>query len=43
MNSYLLELKDWIFVKGYAFLTFPKIISKNIGKNICKILRIVQG
>ena len=35
-NSF--EPQDWIFVKGYGFLTFAKNISKSIGKNISENL-----
>ena len=30
---------DWIFAKGYVFLSFAKNMGKNIGKNISKNLR----
>ena len=26
--------RDWIFVKGYVFLSFAKTISENNGRNI---------
>ena len=29
-----IEPKDWIYVKGYGFLSFPKNMGKNIGKNL---------
>ena len=36
MISYSIELKDQIFVKGYEFLSFAKIMNKNIARNISK-------
>ena len=33
-----IEPKDWIFVKGYGFLSVAKNMSKNIGKKISKKL-----
>ena len=36
MIHYLVQPKDWIFVKGYGFLFFPKSINKNIGEKINK-------
>ena len=30
--------RDWIFVKGYGFLSFNRNMGKNIGKNIIKCL-----
>ena len=38
MMRYLVQGRDQIFVKGYGFLSFAKIMDKNIGKNISKIL-----
>ena len=32
------QLRDKIFVEGYGFLSFAKIMGKNIGKNISKDL-----
>ena len=34
MMRYSLQLRDWIFVKDYGFLSFTKNMGKNIGKNI---------
>ena len=31
--------RDWIFVKGYGFLSFANNMGKDIGKNISKNLR----
>ena len=31
---YSVKPRDEIFVKGYGFLLFAKIMGKNIGKNI---------
>ena len=36
MVHYLIEHIDWIFVKGYKFLSFAKNIYKKIGENISK-------
>ena len=36
MTHCLVQLKDWIIVKGYTFLSFAKNMNKNIGKNISK-------
>ena len=33
---YLVQRRDRIFVKDYGFLSFAKIMGKNIGKNISK-------
>ena len=33
MMRYSVQHRDWIFVKGYRFLSFAKNIGKNIGKN----------
>ena len=38
MTRYSIEPKDWIFVKGYGFLSVAKNMNKNIGKNISKKL-----
>ena len=38
MTRYSTEPKDWIFVKGYSFLSFTKNIRKNLGKQIFKNL-----
>ena len=35
---YLIESKDWVFIKGYVFLSPTKNMGKNIGKNIRKNL-----
>ena len=35
---YLVHPADWIFVIGYGFLSFAKIMSKNIRENISKKL-----
>ena len=32
MTRYLVQPRDWIFVKGYGFLSF----AENMGKNIVK-------
>ena len=34
MTRYSTEPRDLVFVKSYGFLSFTKIISKNIGENI---------
>ena len=34
MMHYSVQSRDWIFVKGYRFLSFVKNMGKNIGKNI---------
>ena len=36
MMRYLVQPKGWIFVKGYGFLSFAKIMGKNIDGNISK-------
>ena len=36
MIRYLVQPRDWIFVKGYWFLSFAKSKGKNIGKHIIK-------
>ena len=38
MTRYWVQPKDWIFVKGYGFLSFAKKMGKNIGKYIRKSL-----
>ena len=38
MMRYSVQPRDWIFVKGYGFLSFTKKMCKNIGKNISKSL-----
>ena len=38
MIRYSIQPKDWIFIKGYVFLSFSKNRVKNIGKNISKSL-----
>ena len=39
MTQYSVQPRDWIFVKGYRFLSFAKPMGKNIGKNVIKSLR----
>ena len=34
--GYSVEPRDWVFVKGYGFLSIAKNMGKNIGKNITK-------
>ena len=36
MTRYSAQPRDRILVKGYRFLSFAKIMSKNIGENISK-------
>ena len=36
MIRYSVQQRDWIFVKGYGFLSFAKNTGKNIFKNISK-------
>ena len=36
MIHYLVQPKDWIFVKGYGSLSFPKSINKSLGEKINK-------
>ena len=36
MAKYLVQSRDWIFIKGYQFLSFAKNMGKSIGKNISK-------
>ena len=38
MTRYSVQCRDRIFVKGYGFVSFAKIMDKNIGKNISKNL-----
>ena len=38
MTCYSVQPRDWILVKGYEFLSFPKNIITNIGKNMSKDL-----
>ena len=38
MTYYSVQPRDWIFVKGYGFLSFAQNLGKNIGKNIWKSL-----
>ena len=38
MMCHSVQQRDWIFVKGYGFLSFAKNRGKNIGKNISKKL-----
>ena len=35
---YSVQLRYWIFVEGYGFLSFAKNMTKSIGKNITKNL-----
>ena len=44
MTCYSVQPGDWIFVKGFGFLSFAKNMGKNIGKNICKnLINIVRN
>ena len=36
MRHYSVQPRDFIFVKGYIFLSIAKNMGKNIGKNISK-------
>ena len=36
MERYSVQPRDRIFVKGYGFLSFAKIMGKNIGKKLVK-------
>ena len=36
VQCYSVQPKDWIYVKGYDFLSFARNIGKNFGKNIRK-------
>ena len=38
ITRYSVQPRDWIFVKGYGFLSFAKNMGKDIGKNIIKNL-----
>ena len=38
MMRYSVQPRDWIFVKGYGFLSFTKNMAKSIGKSISKNL-----
>ena len=38
MTRYLVQPRDWLFVKDYGFLPLAKNMGKNIGKNISKNL-----
>ena len=38
MTRYPFQPREWIFVKGYGFLSFAKNMGKYIGKNITKNL-----
>ena len=38
MTRYLIQPRDWIFVKDNEFLSFARNIGKNIGKDINKNL-----
>ena len=38
MTHYSVQPKDRMFVKSYGFLSFTKIMGRNIGKNISKNL-----
>ena len=39
MTHYLIEYKDWIFVKGYGFLSFTRNMSENLkGKYVQKLI-----
>ena len=38
MNRYSIELRNWIFVKGYGLLPSAKNMSRKIGKNLSKNL-----
>ena len=39
MTRYSIQPGDWIFVKGYGFLSPAKTLSKNKGKKISKNMR----
>ena len=36
MMRYSVQPRNWIFVKGYGFLSFAKNMGKNIGENMSK-------
>ena len=38
MTRYSVQLRDWIFLKAYGFLSFARNVGKHIGKNISKNL-----
>ena len=38
MTRYSVQPRDWIFVKGYGFLSFAKSMGKDVGNNISKNL-----
>ena len=38
ITRYSVQPRDWIFVKGYGFLSFAKNMGKDISKNIIKNL-----
>ena len=38
MMHYSVQPRDWIFLKGYAFLSFTKDMGKNTGESISKTL-----
>ena len=38
MTHYLVQPRDWIFVKAYRVLSFVKNMGRTIGKNISKNL-----
>ena len=38
MTGYSVEHREWIFVRGYGFLSLAENIGKNISKNISKNL-----
>ena len=40
MARYSVQPRDQIFVKRYVFLSFTKIMGRNIGKNISKKLSV---
>ena len=39
MTCYPVQPRNWIFVKGYRFLSFAKNMGRNIGKNASKNLQ----
>ena len=38
MTRYLVQTRNWIFVKGYGYLAFAENIGRNIVKNTSKNL-----
>ena len=40
MRRYSVQPRDWIFVIGYAFLSFAKNMGKDTGKKISKKLNV---